>query len=56
MTIEIRQLVIKSTLLTERRQDEGSLAAPADLERLKESLLVECRELIAERFSELRER
>lgn len=56
MTIEVRQLVIKSTVLPEKdaRIDEGQQSV--DLSELKDELLQECRELVAECVRESVER
>jgi hypothetical protein len=51
MSIEIRELVIKSTIV-DRPADSGEPAAPV-ISALRESLLRECRQLV---LSMLRER
>ena len=56
MTIEVKQLVIKSTVLNERHAEQNPERLNVDIDQIKESLLQECREMIAERFSEMRER
>lgn len=56
MTIEVKQLVIKSTVLNERPIDERREHNSVDLEKIRESILEECRELIAGQLGEMRER
>jgi hypothetical protein len=57
MTIEVKQLIIKSTVTQadpmEERRDKTT---DTDLEQLKETLLEECRELIATTLNNMRER
>jgi len=56
MTIEVKQMIIKSTLVS-GFSESNSVESPAvDIEQLKEMLMEECRELIAESLSELQER
>lgn len=55
MAIEIRQLVVKSNLVQTAKESEPILQSE-DLETLQESLLAECRELIAEALRQTRER
>ena len=56
MTIEVKQLIIKSTVMNERQPQQSSELSVVDLEKIKESLLRECRELIATQLEEMRER
>lgn len=56
MTIEVKQLIIKSTVLNERRTEEPHELSSADLEKIRAEILAECRELIAEQTYERRER
>lgn len=56
MTIEVKQLIIKSTVQDDRRVDEQRVHNSVDLEKIRESILEECRELIAEQLGEMRER
>lgn len=56
MTIEVRQLVIKSTVDSSA---EGSLSEQQiahELEALREQLMIECRELVVESIRENSER
>ena len=56
MTIEVKQMIIKSTVVNDGPvPDNGPLPA-FDLDELKEQLLDECREMIAEKMSEVGER
>ncbi len=58
MTIEVRQMVIRSTVETHRQSswplDEQRSAAT--LERMKGEILTECKEWLRERLQEGRER
>ncbi len=59
MTIEVRQMVINSSV--DSRQKEGSAPLDAEptaetLERLKAEILSECRELLREKLQDSRER
>jgi len=56
MGIEIKQMIIKSTLVNDRPVQEGSEHAAIDVEKLREALMEECRELIAASFNETQER
>lgn len=56
MTIEVKQLIIKSTVLNEPRVEERRDSSRAELEKLRAAILKECRELIAEQRVERRER
>lgn len=56
MTIEVKQLIIKSTVLNDRHLEQRREHSNLDLEKVRESILEECRELIAEQLGEMRER
>jgi len=56
MSIEIKQMVIKSTLVNNHSAQERSEQAAIDIEQLREMLMEECRELIAESLNEMQER
>lgn len=56
MTIEVKQMIIKSTVVNDGPVLENDPAPALDLDELKEQLLEECRELIAEKMTEARER
>jgi hypothetical protein len=56
MTIEVKQLIIKSTVLNERQSQQSHERIAVDLEQIRATLLQECRELIAEQLGERRER
>ena len=56
MTIEIKQLIIKSTVTNDRPEFQANEYASVDIEKIKELVMEECRELIAERLVESRER
>lgn len=54
MTIEVRQLIIRSQVVT---APPAPPALPAkDLERLRQQILAECRALVAEQLRQPRER
>jgi hypothetical protein len=54
MTIEVKQLIIRSTV--ESAAAAGGETYAPDLDRLKEELLLECREVVLELFRERQER
>ncbi len=59
MAIEVKQMIIKSTLVSgqkQQRQQEDAELAGLDLDLLKEEVIEECRELIEQSLGELRER
>lgn len=57
MAVEIRQLVVKSNLVQAVREpDVEPRTADVDLEQLRQSVLHECREMIAEMLEQKRER
>lgn len=56
MAIEIKQLVIKSTLIGERKEREQVGVAKADLDRLKQELMDACREMVERNLEETQER
>ncbi len=58
MTIEVRQLLIKSTVSAERRPDEEGKEglSTEDLARLKEDLLADCKAWLMEKLGDARER
>lgn len=57
MAVEIRQLVVKSNLVSgERDRPDESKPPAVNVEQLRQTLLAECRELIAEALSSKRER
>ncbi len=59
MAIEVKQMIIKSTLVSgqkQHRQQEDAELAGLDLDLLKEEVIEECRELIEQSLGELRER
>lgn len=56
MTIEVKQLIIKSTVLNDRSLDERREHNSVDVEKIRAAILEECRELIAEQLGEMRER
>jgi len=49
-------MIIKSTLVTGRKEQATQAAAKIDLETLKEEVMEECRELIERSLNELQER
>lgn len=59
MTIEVRQLLIKSTVtgVPAAPASEGHAAPPREwLDRLREDLLAECKALVEDRLQKTRER
>lgn len=57
MTIEVRQMVVKSTVEDDdKRQFNAAGGCPQELEQVKEEILNECRAWLAEQLQQLRER
>lgn len=56
MTIEVKQMIIKSTVTNERSSEKRSERETIDIEQLRKQLLAECREMIAENIQEQRDR
>jgi hypothetical protein len=56
MTIEVKQLIIKSTVTNGRSEEQRQENSSVDLERFREMLLEECRELITTTLNNIRER
>ena len=56
MAIEVKQMIIKSTVVNERTEGNRQESVDIDVEQLKERLLEECRELIAESLNKAQER
>jgi hypothetical protein len=56
MTIEVKQLIIKSTVYNDRPVVPEHEKADIDLENFKELLLEECRDMIADKLNEIQER
>ena len=56
MPIEVKQLIIKSTVTDEHRDRDDPGPAPADIEALKQQVLEECKELIEQSLEKSRER
>jgi len=57
MTIEVRQMVVKSTVEDEdKRQFNVAGGCPQELEQVKEEILTECRAWLSEQLKQLRER
>ncbi len=56
MTIEVKQIIIKSTVTNSRPVEEEQVISAIDLEYFKETLLDECRELITDTLNEIEER
>lgn len=55
MSIEVKQLIVKSTLVSDARDDDRRDPA-IDVERLKQQVIDECRELIEQSLEALQER
>jgi hypothetical protein len=56
MAIEIKQMIIKSTLIHGHNEEPRLNITDADIELLKEEVMEECREMIEQSFSDLQER
>jgi len=56
MTIEVKQMIIKSTVVNGPVEQDRAEGSAVDIEKLKEMLMEECKELIADSLSELQER
>ncbi len=58
MTIEVRQMVIRSTVGADPSQAEGRrpVLPAGELERIKEEILAECRRWMTDKLQEARER
>lgn len=56
MTIEVKQMIIKSTIINDQSRQDDESQSLVDIEQLKEMLIEECRELIAESLAEMQER
>ena len=57
MTVEVKQLIIKSTMISGPAEQEDTDGKKiVDIEQLKEIVRDECRDLIAESVSEWQER
>jgi len=56
MAIEVKQMIIKSTLVHGHRDDDGPKDADVDIELLKEEVMEECRALIEQSLNEMQER
>ena len=56
MTIEIRQMVIKSTVSGGPAPAQFDAAPGASLDRLREEILAECKAWMAEKLHQARER
>jgi hypothetical protein len=55
MSIEVKQLIVKSTLVDDSRDDERS-EPTVDIERLKRQVIDECRRLIEQSLESRQER
>ena len=57
MTIELRQLVVKSTVEDEdKRSFNVAGGCPQEMEQIKEEIMAECRVWVLEQLQQLRER
>ena len=55
MSVEVKQLIVKSTLVGDRREGDRK-ASDIDLERLQRQVIEKCRGLIERRLETSRER
>ena len=56
MTIEVKQLVIKSSVTDNGGESQTTNESSIDLEAFKKELLAECKQIIAESLNKTRER
>ncbi len=56
MTIEVRQLLVRSTVGQPGTAERESAAAPRDTEELKAEILSECREMVLDLLRKRKER
>lgn len=56
MTIEVKQIIIKSTVTNSLPIEQKPELSTVDLEHFRELLLAECREMISETLNGIRER
>ena len=56
MTIEVRQMTIKSTVQQDATTGQEAMNSCLDFENLREEILADCRRLIIELLHERRER
>jgi hypothetical protein len=56
VAIEVKQLIIKSTLVGEGKQRERAEIARADLDLLKQELIEACKEMVEQSLEEIQER
>jgi len=56
MSIEIKQMIIKSTIVSDKHDAPQKALAEVDLEALKKRVLKECRDLIEQSLNEQQER
>jgi len=56
MSIEVKQLIIKSTLVGERKELEPRVIARADLDLLKQEIIEACKNMVEQSLEETQER
>lgn len=56
MAVEIKQMVIKSRIVSGKNEVINVKQPTLDIEALKESMIEVCKELISEKISQIRER
>lgn len=56
MSVEVRQLVIKSNVVQTDEQGESGASPAEDLENFKMEIINECKRMIAEQLRDKRER
>ena len=56
MSIEIKQLIVKSTLVGNTDEPERAAMASEDLETFKQELIEQCREMVERSLAEIQER
>ena len=56
MSIEVKQLIIKSTLVGERKEFEHKAIDRADLDLLKQEIIEACKNMVEQSLEETQER
>ena len=56
MSVEVKQLIIKSTVVTGSAEQQRPETAAVDIEQLKEIVMEECKEFIIDSLNDMQER